>query len=1117
MSDDLFAPEAFDEFYFAVHDRKPFAWQTRLASHVCRTRSKKDTEDPWPMALDVPTGAGKTSAIDVAIFHLAREVARVEASPSGTPRVAALRIFFVVDRRLVVDDAFRHAQKLARKLKGAQSGVLAAAARNLLKLAEFGSRDAEPLNVTRLRGGAPKDYDWVRSPSQPTVVLSTVDQVGSRLLFRGYGVSDGMKPVHAALVGNDALVLLDEAHLSNPFVGTLRSIASQRRGQTPFQVVTLSATQKGASHEFIEPKDLEDVSPGSLGRRLRCAKRARLVLVKENKDPAANATQFVKEFVRAARYHLDAPDAQAVAVVVNRVRRARAIFEELTRDLREQAAPIDVILLTGRSRPLDRDALLATNRKRIATDPNRVPATRRLVVVATQCVEAGADLDFDALITEVAPLDALRQRFGRLHRLGRPVDATVTKRPSATILACGDQVASRAKPDPIYGDALRATWELLSQKASKPSGGRKRTTDETVADDAPTIDFGVESSKGWLPRRDDLTRYLAPAGSLEGPLLTPTFLAQWACTSPVPAAEADVSLFLHGKQSSPADVQLVWRADLDERWPEERWAEQVAVCPPSSLEALAVPYFEARRWLAMRATAEIGDVEGASDDDLGEQSNHSERVGRAALRWRGKDDAHFVSRRNPVSPGDTIVVPATYGGADRWGWWPVDERTGNTEGNPSAKRRHHNTRPTPVTDLGDIANRLHRRSDILRLSPLLLGLARRDELIEDGESRIDAEKHAARARRGFERIFAHTTEDGKVSAAELTREALNELLLGFDELPRAWRAWLARDDAFRVHRSEHDVPLALERKLSLDEMRSLTPARAVEASPPQGEGRTTLSTDADDDLGSEGTDGDLGGEATTEDDESSLPAPRTGRVARKVSVLLSQHSKGVGDIAKKMALLAGFPEDRVEDIALAGFLHDAGKAHPDFQALLFGGDEIAAELARVSGKALAKSGRLKLDRAARDRAKLPAGARHEVASLWLALAHPAFAKAHDRDLVLWLVGTHHGHGRPFFPAVEWPRPGETFIASLDEGAEVASQPAASLASLTARWAALYERLSRELGLWELAYCEAVVRLADHRVSELEQRADATSNISTRPTTRRSAHASSLQAHEEDRP
>jgi CRISPR-associated endonuclease/helicase Cas3 len=49
--------------------------------------------------LDLPTGSGKTAAIDIAIFHLALEAGR------GEERHPPVRIAFVVDRRLVVDDA----------------------------------------------------------------------------------------------------------------------------------------------------------------------------------------------------------------------------------------------------------------------------------------------------------------------------------------------------------------------------------------------------------------------------------------------------------------------------------------------------------------------------------------------------------------------------------------------------------------------------------------------------------------------------------------------------------------------------------------------------------------------------------------------------------------------------------------------------------------------------------------------------------------------------------------------------------------------------------------------------------------------------------------------------
>ena len=68
-----------------------------------------------------------------------------------------------------------------------------------------------------------------------------------------------------------------------------------------------------------------------------------------------------------------------------------------------------------------------------------------LYVVATQTIEVGADLDFDALISEAAPLDALRQRFGRLDRLGELGDS------QAAILR---RKLVRDEKDRVYGDAM---------------------------------------------------------------------------------------------------------------------------------------------------------------------------------------------------------------------------------------------------------------------------------------------------------------------------------------------------------------------------------------------------------------------------------------------------------------------------------------------------------------------------------------------------------------------------------------------------------------------------------------------------------------------------------------
>lgn len=969
MIDDL-SPAHFAAFFEAVHGVPPFPWQRRLADLVC-------AGDGWPTALDVPTGAGKTSAIDIAVFHLALEAAR------GRQRRAPLRIVFVVDRRLVVDDAYARALRLSNALTKPASPEVAAVAKRLGLLAERADR---PLRVARLRGGAPKEPDWARTPAQPTVLVSTVDQVGSRVLFRGYGVSASMRPVHAGLLGADALYLLDEAHLSQPFVETMRDARrmqlrgawSEDRAAAPFGVVTLSATQSERAPPLVLD---DDRAHPVLGPRLSRSKVAELVLVREESGDDGFADAFVQRAWGLSAYGGGA--AKVVGVVVNRVRRARLVFDALAKRLSALGVGDGVALLTGRSREVDRAEQLSKLLPRMAAGRDATTHDAPLIVVATQCVEAGADLDFDALVTEIAPLDSLRQRFGRLNRMGRPIEV------SAAVLAAADQVGPRAKPDVVYDTCLADTWKALETRATARGKGKGATLE---------IDFGILAAAGWLPSGSELTSCIAPRA--DAPVLMPAFVHRWAQTSPAPEADADVSLFLHGPDAAGAEVQVAWRADLVEEEPEDRWLERVAVCPPSAHETIELPIWEVRRWLSGRGLgAELVDVEGAR---VREGAGDEARCGKAKklVRYRAGETPK-VTGVDGLRPGDLIVVPASFGGCDAWGWQPGEGASVRDRAREAAKQQ--------------------RGHDVIRLSAPLVELALLDEQVDGTE----ASRRAGR--------FARSVEELR----EETDAAVLQTLAKSSDLPHAWRVWIDEGDVEVVRAEADGLPLALRRRVS----------------------------------------GTFAGEATTEDDAGSIGVRR--------SVPLDEHSRGVAEMAEIFAERCGLDDALRKDVALAAFLHDAGKAHASFKCWLYGGDELAA----IAGAALAKSGRLRLGSRPRQLARLPNGARHEVASLSFAMAHPRLAEAHDSELVLWLIGTHHGWGRPFFPPVEWPAPGESFAVDLGDGSGTVTSAAANdLASLQARWIDLQARLTSRYGPWGLARLEAIIRLADHRRSEKEQEA-----------------------------
>src|SRR6202012_4203285 len=77
--------------------------------------------------------------------------------------------------------------------------------------------DTEPPAISTLRGRLADNREWSRDPSRPAIGIGTVDLIGSALLFSGYRSSFKRRPLEAGLLGQDSLLVLDEAHLSRPF------------------------------------------------------------------------------------------------------------------------------------------------------------------------------------------------------------------------------------------------------------------------------------------------------------------------------------------------------------------------------------------------------------------------------------------------------------------------------------------------------------------------------------------------------------------------------------------------------------------------------------------------------------------------------------------------------------------------------------------------------------------------------------------------------------------------------------------------------------------------------------------------------------------------------------
>ncbi len=1032
-------PESFPAFSRAIYGRAPFRWQARLAERACH--------GDWPRFIKLPTASGKTSCLDIAVFALAHQAWRHYANKTviDAPR----RIFFVVDRRIIVNEAFHRAEALKKQLKEAAdnpNSPLFPVAYWLRSLAD--NEHAPPLDCFELRGGIYRDDAWVRSLLQPTIVTSTVDQLGSRLLFRGYGVSDRNLPIHAALTANDSLILLDEAHCSKPFSQTMEAIARYRDAylepsetprwaaqpiRTPFRFIEMTATPRDASGNAVfELKEADYQADKALDERHGCAKPIRLEPsnAKGGKQNAQLAKDLIAQAESLAKGSDSQPPCLRIAVVVNRVECARRAF-----DLLKDKYGDRVELMIGRMRPIDRDQLTERLQKRFQCE-SKEQLTEPHFVVATQCLEVGADFDFDGMVCQCASLDALRQRFGRLNRLGRSPHAR-----GVIVMAEGDR--GPRKPDPIYGEALPATWVWLELHA----------TDKV-------IDFGIRSLDARLAEArsndaDAVAKLIAP--SLDAPVLMPAHLDLLCQTAPRPAVEPEVAPYLHGPNRGVPEVRICWRADLPEDHDCEDWLDQcrqtLTVCPPSSAECLSVPLPQFKAWLQGRdgeMSEDSGDVIGEatgdhSDFEAGPSKSKSKPLPhRRGVVWQGRDCRAVSGSDDELEslyPNSVVVLPATAGGWTKLGYVPnaPQEPVGRPNSERSEPPSVEERRNVARIDVASAAFEQARDRLILRVhGNLMTAAADRQSLagLWDFVGDLNRVWH--------HRELLTPEEDGPASVEPTEDSATQELSPGRSQELRLVRETLADKPAKQVTMLRYPGGFAV-----------IGPRMSPRPELPRAS--------FDDDF-----------------DEHNLDADER--------LSLADHLADVAAETKRVVKNVGLESMLADALVTAAGRHDLGKADPRFQAMLLGS---SLDMAYMQPRLWAKSTRgatfAPTDSISRSVADgLPSGFRHEMLSLDFArqLQHDLDDVA--ADVTLHVIAAHHGHARPFAPVVidEDPPPVslEKLFAPASTTLSLTLSPEQRLQvpayRLDSGISDRFWRLTHRFGWWGLAWLESALRLAD---------------------------------------
>jgi CRISPR-associated endonuclease/helicase Cas3 len=336
--------------------------------------------------LEAPTGSGKTEAA----LHWAL-----------ANREGGERIFYILPYQASIN---KMSQRLERYFGTDSVGIL----HHRAAMQEFARHfDPEADNYEDARTSATERLDQTRQFYRPVKVMTPYQIL--KLLFGCRYFEIGL----SEMLGG--LVIFDEIHAYEPHIAALIELAVERLTALKVRFLFMTAT-----------------FPGFLKERLQESLGACSHLVVERDHPRDTAlldTARHRLFLHEGTLEsctdqiIARAKTEKVLVVCNRVVQAQALYLAL-----KDKVPSIALL---HSRYISRDRLKREN-DLVAFPESDDPVMQQIpqasVLVATQVVEVSLNVSFEVCYTEIAPVDALLQRFGRVNRLnqhGQPVEVYV--------------------------------------------------------------------------------------------------------------------------------------------------------------------------------------------------------------------------------------------------------------------------------------------------------------------------------------------------------------------------------------------------------------------------------------------------------------------------------------------------------------------------------------------------------------------------------------------------------------------------------------------------------------------------------------------------------------------